>query len=172
MSEHLVSRAQRAIRESPDTRALKRELREGNRYALRWLALHGLRWDAEKGAIVSDPLRVEERRTKYGDEDDLELHAFVNDEHAGVLEFALKGPWGEPSPDTALLEFVFVHPEHRREGMASRLAAELVERHGPRRILYGDASPSGRAFAESIGAQRFGRDNKDVREGHYGESCP
>lgn len=38
----LVSRAQRAIRKSPDTRALKRELREGNPYAIGYLAGRGL----------------------------------------------------------------------------------------------------------------------------------
>lgn len=39
-----VIRAQRAIRQSPDTRALKRELANGNRYAHGWLARRGLRF--------------------------------------------------------------------------------------------------------------------------------
>lgn len=46
-----VVKAQRAIRQSPDTRALKRELRNGNRFALAWLELHGMNY--ENGMIVS-----------------------------------------------------------------------------------------------------------------------
>jgi hypothetical protein len=37
-----VTRAQRAIRAAPDTRALKRELQAGNPYAFAFLAARGL----------------------------------------------------------------------------------------------------------------------------------
>ena len=40
----LVARAQRAIRQAPDTRAIKRELAAGNPYVERFLAARGLRW--------------------------------------------------------------------------------------------------------------------------------
>jgi hypothetical protein len=47
---HLVLRAQRAWRQCPDTRALKRELRNGNPYALALLERHGATY--ENGDIV------------------------------------------------------------------------------------------------------------------------
>jgi hypothetical protein len=46
----LVTRAQRAIRQSPDTRAIKRELEQGNSYVLRFLRGRGL--DYVNGSIV------------------------------------------------------------------------------------------------------------------------
>jgi hypothetical protein len=47
----LVTRALRALRQSPDTRALKRELRAKNHYAL--ALLHARDLDYVDGAIVS-----------------------------------------------------------------------------------------------------------------------
>ena len=48
-----VLRAQRAWRACPDTRALKRELRNGNRYALALIRRHGA--DYVDGAIIRRP---------------------------------------------------------------------------------------------------------------------
>lgn len=51
MEQRLVVKALRAIRQAPDTRALKRELRNGNPYAHGFLARRGLTF--EGGAIAT-----------------------------------------------------------------------------------------------------------------------
>lgn len=44
-----VARAQRAIRQAPDTRAMHRELRDGNPYVRQFLARRGLTYTPQLG---------------------------------------------------------------------------------------------------------------------------
>lgn len=115
---------------------------------------------------ASNFLRLFETPLRYevsGDYDGGFVHAWSGSKHAGYVEHI-----GDA------IAFIFVHPEFRRQGVATALIQELRSKLGMDTPLgYGDTSPEGRKFLRknSNWFNRSAAGNVDHRHNPYGDTC-